>query len=42
MRRNWLPVVCLIAFVLAVTAWRAMTFAPTPQPVTLGLVDMQK
>jgi len=42
MARQWRLVVGFTAFVLAVAAWRAMTFAPAPQPVTLGLVDMQK
>ncbi len=40
MRWRWFPVAILIA--LAIPAWRAMTIAPAPQPVTLGLVDMQK
>lgn len=42
MRWHWFPVVSLIALVLAIPAWRAMTAAPAPQPVTLGLVNMQK
>ncbi len=42
MQRRWL-LIALVGFTaLAFTAWRAMTFAPAHQPVTVGLVDMEK
>ncbi|MER3501012.1 MAG: hypothetical protein IMHGJWDQ_001071 [Candidatus Fervidibacter sp.] len=39
---RWLWLTVAFGFLLAATTWRAMTFAPANQPVTIGLVDMDK
>jgi Skp family chaperone for outer membrane proteins len=41
MLTRWVSVASVAALVI-LTALRAMTFAPADQPLTLGLVDMQK
>lgn len=42
MRRWFWSVFALGVLLLSVTAWRAMTFDSSNQPVTLGLVNMEK
>lgn len=42
MQGRWLVVVSLITIALGLTAWQVMTFSPFDQPLTLGLVDMDK
>ncbi|MGQ9518954.1 MAG: OmpH family outer membrane protein [Candidatus Fervidibacter sp.] len=40
--RKWLLSILAACGILAFTAWRAMTFDSFNQPVTIGLVDMEK
>lgn len=40
--RRWIWLVSAASLLLALTAWRAMTFDSFSQPVTLGLVNMEK
>ncbi len=40
--RRWLWFLPIVSVLLLATAWRAMTFDQTAQPVTIGLVDMEK
>ncbi len=40
--RRWLSLLPIASVLLLATAWRAMTFDGTSQPVTIGLVDMEK
>jgi Skp family chaperone for outer membrane proteins len=40
--RRWIWFAFAVTGLLALTAWRAMTFDSSSQPVTIGLVDMAK
>ncbi len=40
--RRWIWLSLVLGFLLSLTAWRAMTFDAQNQPVTLGLVNMEK
>lgn len=40
--RQWIWIVSALGVLLTLTAWRAMTFDSLNQPVTLGLVNMEK
>ncbi|MFN4178947.1 MAG: hypothetical protein ACK4I8_01435, partial [Armatimonadota bacterium] len=40
--RQWIWIVSTLSVLLTFTAWRAMTFDSLNQPVTLGLVNMEK
>ncbi len=42
MMKRWSWLIFVVCSILAATAWRAMTFDAQSQPVTIGLVDMQK
>ena len=39
---RWIWVVLVVSSILSLTAWRAMTYDSSSQPVTLGLVNMEK
>lgn len=40
--RQWFWLVFASSVLLTLTAWRAMTFDSSSQPITMGLVDMEK
>ncbi|MCS7185330.1 MAG: OmpH family outer membrane protein [Armatimonadetes bacterium] len=40
--RQWIWLVFASSVLLTLTAWRAMTFDSSSQPITMGLVDMEK
>ncbi|MCS7265274.1 MAG: OmpH family outer membrane protein [Armatimonadetes bacterium] len=40
--RRWIWLIFVVGSILAASAWRAMTFDAQSQPVTIGLVDMQR
>lgn len=40
--RRWIWLVSVASVLLTLTAWRAMTFDSSSQPITLGLVNMEK
>lgn len=40
--RRWICLFSVLGVLLSLTAWRAMTFDAQSQPVTLGLVNMEK